>query len=67
MRFFYCLFTGHYPVGACAVVVAHDEQDARRLLGDELEKEHLTLKADNQIIEIDVTDRRAVVLLNGDY
>lgn len=58
-------FTGHYPVGASAVVVAHSEDEARELLGAAL-KEH-GLKFNGTLRRINITTPRAFVLTDGDY
>ena len=67
MRVFACEFTGHYPVGACAVVVAEDLDTAKGMLLAELAKEGLSLRDSDKWQEIDTTAARAVMILNGDY
>ena len=59
---------GHWPVGVCSLIVAKDEDEAKRLLVTEL----LThgLKQDGkpfELREINVSEPRAFVLLDGDY
>lgn len=58
-------FTGHYPVGVSAVIVAENEEQARKLIEDEL-REH-GLKFDGTLRRINSTAPRAFVLQNGDY
>lgn len=65
---FYCTFSGHYPVGACAIIVAVDEQQAELAMRDALEREGLDRYQDElDIQEIDTTDAHVRILLNGDY
>ena len=67
MKTFSCTFTGHWPVGACAVVVAIDEQQAELDMRDALEREGLDRYQDLTFVEIDTTDAHVRILLNGDY
>ena len=61
-------FTGHWPVGTAAVVVADTAQQAAELLAAELAKEGLTGPVtEDQFRQLE-TDRPLVrVLHNGDY
>lgn len=67
MKTFSCTFTGHWPVGACAVVVAIDEQQAELDMRDALEREGLDRYQDLTFVEIDTTAPAVHILLNGDY
>lgn len=64
---FSCLFTGHWPVGACAVIVAVDEHQADLDMRAALEREGLDRYQDLNFVEIDTTEPQVIVLLNGDY
>lgn len=57
---------GHWPVGACSVVVAADENEARRLLKEALMKEGLDAKGFT-LTPLDLSEAKATILLNGDY
>jgi hypothetical protein len=57
-------FTGHWPVGTAAIVIADSEEDARRYLTNALEARKLpqsgfTLR--------EITEYGAEVLCDGDY
>ena len=57
---------GRWPVGACSVVVAWDETQARELLAaalkaDDLDPDGFTLQL------LDLSTPKATILLNGDY
>lgn len=61
-------FTGHWPVGVAAVVVATSAQQALEILNAELGK--LDLPADAKIEDlqcVDVHSARAIILNDGDY
>jgi hypothetical protein len=64
-------FEGHYPVGTVAVVYAHNREQAKRTLRDELRKQGLGKDDPDKWTLSPVTPLpktpRAVVLLNGDY
>lgn len=64
-------FEGHYPVGTAAIVYAHDREQAKRLLRDELRKQYLGRdNPDEWTLEPltpGPTDPHARVVLNGDY
>jgi hypothetical protein len=65
MKVFYSNdFEGMWPVGTAAVVVAEDEQDAKLLLGAEIK---WTNNRDFTVQELDLSERKAVILNNGDY
>lgn len=66
MRVFTCTdHAGYWPVGACSVIVAPDEEAARALLLDELVKRNLN-KGAFTLREIPMI-AAAHVLLDGDY
>lgn len=61
-------FTGHWPIGTAAVVVAWTSEEAAELLNTELR--HLGLIGDatpDVMAEISVFTKRAFVLCDGDY
>ena len=59
--------TGHWPVGACGVVVAKDDFEAQGLLNIELEKQGLKPSVCDEWQEIEIDKPQAVIVLNGDY
>lgn len=71
MRVYTCKFNGHWPVGACAVVFAENQEQAQRLLAAELAKENLTLNDsddwDSWCDAADYVSAEAHILLNGEY
>ena len=63
-------FSGHYPVGTAAVVVAHDLIEAKRLLGEQLAASDLPAldgQVDVNISRVDLEEQQAIILLNGNY
>jgi hypothetical protein len=61
-------FTGRWPVGTCAIIVADDEDSARSLLAAELERIGLRQDATNLLLELlDTSTAKARVLLDGNY
>jgi hypothetical protein len=58
-------FTGHYPVGSAAVVVAANEDEARALLTAELAKEGLVF--DGTLKAMKTNAPHALILCNGEY
>ncbi len=63
-------FNGHWPVGACAVVVATDEQSAKIALMAELQKSGLDKKNvmdDLGVTELDTSKPGVTILLDGEY
>jgi hypothetical protein len=56
-------FSGHYPVGASAVVRAENAEEAQRLLSEALEQDGL--KFNGTLTEF--KGKGVVVLQNGDY
>lgn len=61
-------FTGHYPVGTAAVVVADTREQAAGLLNAALEEANLVPTATAEQFTRVVTSRpHAVVLLDGNY
>jgi len=67
MKTFYCLFSGVYPVGACAIIVAQDEQQAELDMRDALGRDGFDRYQDLDFVEIYTTEPQVIVLLNGDY
>ncbi len=59
---------GHWPVGACSMIVAEDEKQARRLLLQEL-LEHGIQQGEKPFTlrKMNVVSPRAYVLLEGEY
>jgi len=60
-------FTGHYPVGSAAIVVAPDQHTAADILNDHLMV--MGLKGDaepNYMILVDTTTEAACILVDGD-
>lgn len=57
---------GHWPVGTASIVIAENEDAARRLLIKELAKQGLH-DDDFTIKLVDTTQEQAIVLRNGDY
>ena len=61
-------FTGHWPVGTAAVVVADTAQQAAELLAAELAKEGLTDPVtEDQFKQLKTDSPLVRVLHNGDY
>jgi hypothetical protein len=59
-------FTGHWPVGTAAVVVAEDKEAAKKLLTAKLKAEGL--KFDGTLREINIhSTAEAIILNNGNY
>lgn len=68
MRVFICTdHEGHYPVGVASIVVADDEDHARRLLGAELKQHGLRREKPFTLQEVGTADAHALVLLDGNY
>lgn len=57
----------HYPVGCCSIVTAPDEATARGMLDLELWEAGLDPKKPFTLREIDLSQPRAEVLLDGTY
>lgn len=61
-------FTGHWPVGTAAVVVAEDKQQAAQLLEAELTRAGLHQSIDAEAMsEVDTRTAGAMVLRDGNY
>lgn len=61
-------FKGHYPVGAAAVVVAHDAEEAVCLLNEALKAHGLNPTITEQnLCRVSMGSARAIVLCDGDY
>ena len=67
MKVWYCNFSGHWTVGAAAVVVADSASQAAELLTEELAKELLGPVKAEAFMELNTAAPLAVVLCNGDY
>lgn len=69
MKVFYNkTFTGHWPVGSAAIVVAADQEDAARLLRLTLIKSGL--KGDVEIkdmVHVNTRQFQAIILCDGNY
>lgn len=60
-------FSGHWPVGTSAVVVAADAEMAAYMLGEQLAADALPQQiSPNDMIELEMVPQ-VVVLQNGDY
>lgn len=71
MNVYTCYFSGHFPVGAVATIIAKDIYEALDLMKDSLKKEgllddNLDLSVDD-FEEVDTTTPQAIILLDGDY
>lgn len=61
-------FTGHYPVGTAAVIVAMNERDASAFLNLALMQQGLPSDVQSeQMTEVDISMQQAIILNNGDY
>lgn len=69
MKVFYSNdFRGHWPVGTAAIVVAKDQDEARRLLIIQAKFRGLDLSDDDFTLKELSTDwRGAVILADGNY
>lgn len=67
MQIYSVNFTGHYPVGACAIVVAPNKQRAKELLSEELSKQGLSLDESDEWTLIGQFNESVHIPLNGDY
>ena len=60
-------FTGHWPVGVSAVIVARDHAQAVEVMSAALLKEGLEPRQSFTMKEIDLSTAQAHILQNGDY
>jgi hypothetical protein len=61
-------FTGHYPVGTAAVVVAKNLTEAKMLMNEQLSDNGLpALDEDVKILKVDLDVYHAEILLDGEY
>lgn len=70
MKAFTCTkFTGHYPVGVAAVVIAEDQEDAADMLNSKLISYHLVGDAKPEdMIQFPANEMESVrVLCDGEY
>ena len=58
-------FTGHWPVGTSAVVIAQSEDRARELIERAVEK--CGLKFDGTLREVPSDEEAAIILRDGNY
>lgn len=58
-------FTGHWPVGTAAIVVAPDYELAVTLITDELKR--AGLKWDGNLREVQTQNTQVIILRDGDY
>lgn len=68
MKVYSCTFSGHWPVGAAAIIVAPDKDAAKALMKTALKEQGLDVKnPDLELIEVDKKTMAVHILLNGDY
>lgn len=68
MKVFVCTdFTGHWPVGTSAVMIASTIEEAGKLLRKELEKYGLDPNDEFTLTEILTQEPKAVILNDGNY
>jgi hypothetical protein len=61
-------FTGHYPVGSAAVVVAESQQRAAQILNDQLREQGLIGDATANMMALVVQKApQAIILCDGNY
>lgn len=60
-------FTGHYPVGTAAVVIAETRQDAKTYLDDQLVNAGLEPCDAEGFIELPYVEGQASILCDGNY
>ena len=61
-------FTGHYPVGTAAVVIANDEDQACRMLEDILLENGLRQEIKPEMLKrVSMGATRAILLCDGNY
>lgn len=61
-------FTGHYPVGACAVVVATCVEEAWAFFHIDLKERGLEQSVPiSNFVEVDLTKTHSTVILDGEY
>lgn len=61
-------FEGMYPVGTAAVIIAKDKHDAARLLSDQLSDAGMESNVGiEHMIEVNISESKAIILCNGDY
>ncbi|MEE9386368.1 MAG: hypothetical protein V3V08_23385 [Nannocystaceae bacterium] len=68
MRIYVCTdFTGHYPVGVSAVIVAESEGEAVNVLESELIRIGLEQSDPVTVVELDTAVSSAHILCDGNY
>lgn len=68
MKVFTCKdHDGRYPVGTASVIVAESEDEARSLLNQQLSIIGLEGNGEFTLIELNTSEKQAVVLNDGDY
>jgi hypothetical protein len=60
-------FTGHWPVGSAAIIVAEAESEARDILDAALKLRGLKLKETDTLTELPLESDGCVILCDGDY
>lgn len=68
MKIFYCTFSGYYPVGASAIIVAPDKSSAEALMT--LQLDEMKLLHQNKTVELKELDSSHMavhILTDGDY
>lgn len=61
-------FTGHYPTGVAAVVVAESQEHAAQLLNEQLRLEGLSGDANSNMMALVMQESpQAVILCDGNY
>jgi hypothetical protein len=61
-------FTGHYPIGVCAVLVAENKAEAIKLLESELSARDLRQTIDPEwVLEVDMSRANLDTLNDGEY
>jgi len=61
-------FTGYWPVGTAAVIVARNVKEAVMLLEEELKKRGLSQKiSPDSLVELNLNKETVVILRDGNY
>lgn len=66
-RVFSVKFSGHWPVGACAVVVATNEAEAEEMFRAEWTTRSSSSPNPVEVAEVDTSHESVTVLLDGNY
>ncbi|MDE2105955.1 MAG: hypothetical protein KGL39_52520 [Patescibacteria group bacterium] len=67
--FYHKSFTGHYPIGVSAIIVAENAKEATELLNLTLKQDHALNgdAAEGDLVEVDTTRQQAIVIGDGNY